>query len=125
MKYLFLSNVKVYGSHGAYADEERLGNSFIIDIKLYGDFEKAEKSDNLQDTVDYETVFEIIKEEAAIPARLLEHLAFRMIDRLSLIPKIHGVVLKIQKNNPPVKGEVGSSGYFMEVDFTKQRNSRT
>jgi dihydroneopterin aldolase len=118
MQYLFLENLILYGSHGVYADEERLGNRFELDIKIFANFEQAAQTDRLDQTVDYEEIFEILKQEAAKPVHLLEHLAHNMIQALRKLKKIDSVELKIKKCNPPLKGEVGSSGFFIQANFS-------
>lgn len=116
-QYLFLENVLLYGAHGAYAEEETLGNSFLIDIKLYGDFSKAIASDQLSSTIDYEQVFEILKEEVGRPVHLLEHLSGNIIERLRVIPLVKGCEIWLRKNNPPLDGQVGNSGFYWREFF--------
>ncbi|HKK87642.1 MAG TPA: dihydroneopterin aldolase [Saprospiraceae bacterium] len=116
-QYLFLENVLLFGAHGAYAEEETLGNSFLIDIKVYGDFSKAIVSDQLASTIDYEQVFEILKEEVGRPVHLLEHLSANIIERLRTISLVEGCELWLRKNNPPLDGQVGNSGFYWREFF--------
>ena len=117
VRYLFLENVLLYGAHGAYAEEETLGNSFLIDIKVYGDFSQAIERDQLSSTIDYEQVFEILKEEVGRPVHLLEHLSGNIIDRLRDIPLVKGCEIWLRKNNPPLDGQVGNSGFYWREFF--------
>lgn len=119
MEYLFLENIIVHGSLGVYAEEERLGNNFIIDIKIFADFDRSKESDSLSDTVDYQTIHELIKEAAAQPIHLLEHLAHKISNRLENIQRIDGFELKIRKEWPPLNGQVGASGFYIKKDFKK------
>ena len=61
-------------------------------------------------TIDYVTVYEIVKNEMAIRSKLIENVAKRIADslkkNLSLINLVEVTVTKI---NPPVKGEIGSA----------------
>lgn len=116
-QYLFLENVLLYGAHGAYAEEETLGNSFLIDIKVYGDFRKAIASDQLSTTINYEQIFNILKEEVGRPVHLLEHLSGNIIDRLRELPLVQGCEIWLRKNNPPLDGQVGSSGFYWREFF--------
>ncbi len=119
MEYLFLENIIVHGSLGVYAEEERLGNSFIIDIKIYANFETSMKSDNLKDTVDYQRVHELIKEAASEPVHLLERLAGRIVEKLKGLEQIKMIELNIRKKNPPLLGQVGASGFFLQHKFDR------
>lgn len=114
---MFLEDVLLYGSHGAYAEEETLGNSFIIDIKVYGKFDQAVATDKLSSTIDYEEVFAILKEEVSKPVHLLEHLSGNIVRRLKSLSLVEGCEIWLRKNNPPVEGQVGSSGFYWREFF--------
>lgn len=105
--YILLENVEMYANHGVFPQETLVGNLFIINLKLKVDFEKASKSDDLDETISYASVFDLVKKEMAIPSKLLEHVAGRIVRVLkSEFPKIEQIELKISKRNPPVGGQV-------------------
>ena len=56
-----------------------LGILFIVDLILTAPLENAVWSDDLSDTINYATVYETVKAEMAIPSRLLEHAAGRIL----------------------------------------------
>lgn len=104
--YILLENVEIYANHGVFAQETLVGNLFVINLKLKVDFEKASQSDDLDETLSYASVFDIVKREMSIPSKLLEHVAGRIVRSLkSEFPKIEQVELKIAKRNPPVGGQ--------------------
>lgn len=105
--YILLENVEMYANHGVFSQETLVGNLFIINLKLKVDFEKASKSDDLDETISYASVFDLVKKEMAIPSKLLEHVAGRIVRVLKKeFPKIEQIELKISKRNPPVGGQV-------------------
>ena len=67
----------------------------------------AVRSDSLEDTISYADVFEIVKKEMAIPSKLLEHVAGRIISALrKTYPAIENIELKLSKNNPPMGADM-------------------
>ena len=70
------------------------------------DFSMAAANDELQGTVNYETLFKIVKEEMDQPSKLLETVAEKIArDVLQKIPEALSVELKISKLNPPIGGK--------------------
>jgi dihydroneopterin aldolase len=108
--YIQLHNIKIHAFHGVLEQERKNGNDFLIDLKLYFDFSKAVLSDNLNDTVNYATVYALVKEEMNIPSNLLEHVAGRIAAKIKHeFPAIEKVKIKLSKLNPPIGGEVSTA----------------
>lgn len=100
-----LGGIKVYAFHGFYEEERKAGNYYIISIAIQTDFSLASASDLLENTVDYEEVYAIIKEEMSISSKLLEHVGGRIVNSIkSRYPKIEKITLEVAKLNPPVGG---------------------
>ena len=74
-----LEGMEFYARHGYYEEERIIGNKYSVDIVLDLDFTSAALDDKLEGTVDYEKVYEIVQEVMSIDAKLLEHLAGKMI----------------------------------------------
>ncbi|MCK1305799.1 dihydroneopterin aldolase [Bradyrhizobium sp. 45] len=53
---IMIEGLDLYAYHGHFAEEERLGQHFIIDLVLDCDLRASSFSDNLADTVDYGAV---------------------------------------------------------------------
>ena len=53
MDVIELRGLTWYGFHGAFAEEQRLGQRFIVDLRLGLDLSPAGWSDDLDRTVDY------------------------------------------------------------------------
>ena len=112
--YILLENIEMHACHGVFDQENMTGNSFVVNIKIKVDLSEAIVSDDLNDTVNYGIVFDIIKEEMAIPSKLLEYVAGRIIKRLrSSFSVIETIELKISKKNPPVSGQVEQSSVLI------------
>lgn len=105
--YILLENITLFARHGVFSQETKVGNIFVINLKLEIDLEKASLSDDLADTISYADVYNVVKEEMNIPSKLLEHAAGRIIRRLkNIYPCVSAVELKLSKRNPPVGGQV-------------------
>lgn len=117
MEYVFLEDIVVHADHGVYDEEGKLGNEFLFNVKVFGDFSRAKVSDQLSDTVDYAIVFNIITEESKERVQLLEHLAYKIINRIEKLDRIEGIELEIKKKSPALSGDVAYSGYFIKKVF--------
>lgn len=105
--YILLENIVLYGFHGVFPQETKVGNLFKINVSLTVDLEKSSLSDQLDDTINYGMVYEVIKEEMAVPSKLLEHVAGRIVRRLKKdFNSIESIEIKLSKQNPPVGGQV-------------------
>lgn len=102
-----IEGMKFYAFHGHFESEQVVGNEFTVNLKIETDCEKAAISDNLNDTVNYQSLFDIVKNEMAIPSHLLENVAKRILDCLqSNFTEIKKTEIKITKMNPPMGGEI-------------------
>ena len=69
-----LNDVQFYGYHGLYKEEQELGNTFIVNLAI--DFvPSVESITNINETIDYVQVYELIKTRMQIPTPLLETIA--------------------------------------------------
>ena len=110
-----LKNFKVYSYHGCFDEENKIGSEYILDIWVEGDFSKSEITDCLSDTVDYVHLGDIAQSEMTKSAKLIEHVAGRILNRVSkLSPKIRKSGLVIKKLHPPMNQSVGSVEYAVE-----------
>jgi dihydroneopterin aldolase len=101
-----LEGLEFHAFHGVYPHERESGNWFEVDIAVETDFSLAAKSDNLTGTVDYETLYRIVKAEMERPSKLLESVAEKIInDVLQQLNTVSNVELTISKVNPPIGGK--------------------
>ena len=47
-----MNNIRLYAFHGCLEEEALIGGNYIVDIKIYTDYSKAAKNDELSSTVD-------------------------------------------------------------------------
>lgn len=109
-----LEGMEFHAFHGFYDFEREQGNDFVVDVHITTDFDKAAKTDDLEGTVNYETIYEIVSSEMQEPTRLLERLAQRMIDRMfAEFTLAQAIEIKIAKKNPPIEGNIKQSKITM------------
>ncbi|MBL4578124.1 MAG: dihydroneopterin aldolase, partial [Flavobacteriales bacterium] len=96
MARITLTGMEFFSHHGYYDDEITRGNKFVIDLNIDVDTSAASASDDLEEALNYEVVYELIKSEMAIRSNLLEHVAKRMVDRIKKeFPEIEELELTI------------------------------
>lgn len=102
-----LEGLEFYAYHGHYPVEKVVGNKFILNVSIQTDCAQAGQSDQLEDALNYQEAYELIKEEMAIKSDLLEHVATRIIDKLyASFPSIQHASVKVSKMNPPMGGQI-------------------
>jgi len=102
-----IEGMEFYAFHGHFEVEKIAGNRFLVNLKIEADCSKAALTDRLEDTLDYQKAYLIVKEEMAIPSDLLEHVAQRIINRVKAeFQEAKKVNVKVSKMNPPMGGQI-------------------
>ena len=73
-----LKDVRLYAYHGVLEQERRVGGEYSVSLRVHYNISKAMESDDVNDTLNYALLLDIIKEEMAQPSDLLEHVAGRI-----------------------------------------------
>jgi dihydroneopterin aldolase len=111
---IYLKEIRCYAYHGVLPQEKRLGNEYTIELKLKVDISKAMQTDEVTDTVNYAEVYEVVKQEMAIPSKLLEHVCGRIADHLfQAFPTLEEVEIDLAKRNPPMSADIRSAGVIL------------
>lgn len=109
MSMIAIEGMEFYAYHGCFEEEKIIGTSFVVDLCFNTDTNEAEKSDNLQQTVNYLEVYQTVKKEMEISSNLLEHISRRILIAVQReFPQIEWAKVKIQKLNPPLGGKMKS-----------------
>jgi len=102
-----IKNIKLYSNHGCMVEEGKIGSNYVVNVKVKTDLSKSIVSDNLSDTVDYVSLYSIVKEEMNQRVKLLEVVVQKIIDRiLEEHESVESVWINVAKKNPPIGGEV-------------------
>lgn len=107
MSIISIEGMEFFAYHGCFAEEQIIGTKFRIDLFLEVNTSKAELSDELHDTVNYQQVFLLVKEEMKTKSKLLEHVGRRVLDKVKTqFPEVKSARIKIRKLNPPLGGKM-------------------
>lgn len=113
---IYIEDLKIYAFHGVLPEENIIGTYYLINLELEVNLWNALKSDNLEHTVNYAEVNEIIHQEMKIRSQLLENVCGRILESIhNKFPQIECIKIKLTKTNPPMKGEMKG----VSVEFEK------
>ena len=105
-----LNELEFYAYHGVYEEEKEKGNTFIVNLKVTGEFDQAVLADSLEGTIDYEKLFDLVRREMEIPSNLLEHVVGRIRSAIkNAFPEIKSISISLEKLNPPIGGNLKST----------------
>ena len=109
-----LEGLEFHAFHGVYPHERESGNWFEVDISVETDFAGASLQDDLAKTINYETLFLLVKKEMETPSKLLETVAINIVeDVLRELSAAQSVQIKISKINPPIGGKCKKASVSM------------
>jgi dUTP pyrophosphatase len=115
-----LRDLTFYGYHGVLPEEQRLGQRFIVSVRLRLSLQAAGQSDSLDQTVNYAEVAEAV--QAIVegpPFKLIEALAERIAqETLGQFARVQSITVRIEKPSAPISA-VPTSGVAIEIDRSR------
>ncbi len=123
MSEIILENMEFHAFHGCMEHEKNIGNTFLVTVKINIDTAQAGISDNLEDTLNYQLIYDVIRTQMEIRSNLIEHLARRIIDAvMEQFDQIKSIKLKLTKLNPPLGAKVESVSIKLESKRKKHES---
>ncbi len=114
--YVFLRNVRFYAFHGVLPQERQVGGDFLLSLRVAYPLDAAMESDEVGDTLNYATLFELAKREMDVPSQLLEHVADRIVKAIrATLPAVTSVELELTKQNPPMGADCEGAGVMIKL----------
>jgi len=114
-----MKNMIFYAHHGYYAAERELGQRFELDVDLYKDLTKAIETDNLENTIDFEQVYNTINELFSTSRfSLIETVGGKIAEALLKKHQLQAVRVLIRKPQVPIKGILD----HVEIEIFRQRD---
>lgn len=102
-----LHNMHFYAFHGVMPHERIVGGEYRVTLHLEADFSAACTSDQLEDTLNYAGLYDLVKSEMETPSQLIEHLAGRIHTSIrERYPQIAQLSVTVAKLDPPVGGRM-------------------
>lgn len=112
-----LEGMEFYAYHGCFKEEQIVGSKFLVELDIEADIDRPAKTDRLEDTLNYQVIYDKVKNEMSKKSSLLENIAKRILDALfSNFPVIEKAAIKVSKLNPPLGGQIE------KVSVTLNRN---
>lgn len=110
-----IENAEFFAYHGFYEEERRSGNTFLIDCEVeVKSFDSLD--DNIADTVNYEQLYNICKQEMENTQKLLETVTLNIIERIKKdLNHSTGGKVKLSKMSPQLGGKVEKA--IVEMKF--------
>ncbi len=109
-----IEGLQFFAYHGFYDEERKKGNEFVCDVQVeLKSFDSMD--DNINDTVNYEDIYNIVEDEMNKTKKLIETIAFKIIERLKHLENVTGAIVKISKLNPSLNGAVDKA--VVEMKF--------
>ena len=106
---IHLNKLKIFAYHGVHAEEAIIGTDFEVSVTV--SFNAPKKIEQLNDTINYVTIYEIIKLHFAQPEKLLETLAQNITQEIHKIDsRITSINITIDKLNAPISNFIGTVG---------------
>ena len=113
-----LNNMTFYGYHGVYDFEKEQGANFEIDLELFTTLSKSSNSDNIEDTINYEKVYDLVKKEFGSKSYfLLEKLANSISRSILKEYKIEKLIIRVRKIDAPIDGKLDN----VEIELTRKK----
>lgn len=102
-----IENMEFHAYHGHFEAEQVVGNRFLVNVALKTNCQPAAQSDDLNDALNYQEVYLLIKKEMEQPSKLLENVADRILTALyQQHETLDWARIKISKMNPPMGGQI-------------------
>jgi 7,8-dihydroneopterin aldolase/epimerase/oxygenase len=111
-----LEQVHFHAFHGLYPEEAIIGNEFIVDV--FVTIPGTQPVDSISETVNYQGLFNLVKEVMVTPQPLLEQVVYAMSDAIKKkYPEIQRSVISLRKMNPPMGASVRNSIVSLEKNY--------
>ena len=101
---ILVHGMEFYGYHGVNPDERIEGQRFVVDVEVNLDLSTAGRSDNLDDTVNYTDLYQLVKEILEKETYdLLESVAETIAQRILTQFPVTAVLARVKKPSPPIE----------------------
>jgi len=112
---MIVKGMRFYGYHGVFAEENKLGQQFYVDLELKMDLERAGRTDDLDETISYVDIHALTKSIVeGSPFKLVEALTSNIASRLlEAYTMINEVTVRVTKPHPPF--EIHFDGVTVEM----------
>jgi len=113
---IYIDRLRLYAFHGVMPQERRVGGWFVISVRVHYNIARAMTSDDVDDTLNYAQLCQLIETEMAKPSKLLEHVAGRVAHTIfEQFPSVTELELSLTKENPPMGANCDGAGVELHL----------
>jgi dihydroneopterin aldolase len=120
---MYRDKIIVRGLHcsvrlGVKKEEQEVKRNCELDLWIYFDLSAAGKSDELDLTVNYSKVIDIVQDlSTKVQYKLLEAFAYRLFEEIFVATTARRIHLRVKKMNPPIEARLE----YVGVDLIRNR----
>ena len=112
--YILLSDLRFHAFHGVLPQERLVGGNFVVDLRVGYPLAQAMTFDQVDDTLNYASLYALVEREMQQPSSLLEHVAGRIAQAIAkTFPQALSIDLTLTKQNPPMGADCKGAGVEM------------
>ena len=116
--YILLSDLRFHAFHGVLPQERLVGGNFVVDLRVGYPLAQAMTFDQVNDTLNYASLYALVEREMQQPSSLLEHVAGRIAQAIAkTFPQALSIDLTLTKQNPPMGADCKGAG--VEMHFVR------
>lgn len=111
MDCIYVQGIRAYGYTGYLPEEQVLGQWFEVDVRLWLDISNAAHSDAIEDTLDYRSVINLVKQiiktsKFALIEKLVTTIADAILQKCDRVTQVHVVLTKPAAPIPDFEGKI-------------------
>ncbi len=100
---IILRDLGFYGFHGLFAEEEKLGQRFFVDLECGVDLTAPGETDAIGHTVSYADIYDVVNETFKKRTKLIEALGQNIVTALfERFGDINWIIIRIRKPEAPI-----------------------
>ena len=114
--YIYLRDIRFHAFHGVAPMEKKVGADFMVSIRVAVDVSAALDRDDVDTTLNYACLYEVVKKEMMIPSNLIEHVAGRIGEAVfAAFPQVESLDISLTKLNPPMGADCFGAGVELHL----------
>ena len=112
---IFIKGIQVYAHHGVLKEERTIGQKFVIDVDMFVDLRLAGNTDDLNNTVNYAEVCDLVIRTATQKKfKLIEALAEAVASEIINRFKVKKTKVCVKKPHAPINALLETLGVEIE-----------
>lgn len=112
-----LRDLHFHAFHGLYPEERKTGNDFRVNLQVVF-MPPGDRIINIEDTINYAALFDLIQEAMLTPVHLLETLVMDIAETIhTRYPQVIKIIMSIHKLHPPIARFEGEVGVHFEKEY--------